>query len=1049
MMLKIWLAVFMLTFSASSFAIGVTIATALGGAAVLGAFGAGAIAFAINMVVSVVISKAFANNPSYDNGISGGSENPGNRQQLPPATDNKLPVVYGSAYVGGTVTDLTISENNQELYYVLSICEVTNTNLGQTADTITFGDIYFGGKKVQFQGNGYTVASLLDESTGVADTTVNGKIEFFLYNNGSNTPTNSPYTAIQVMQTAGLVYTWDNTKLMTNCAFAILHLSYSQSANIRGIEQTKFQVTNSRSNTGDCFYDYLINTRYGCAIPDSQINTTSLAALTTYSNGSFAYTDADGNPASQPRFKFNGTLDTKSTVMDNLQAMATSCDCLIKYNEITAKWGVIVQEPSVDYVMDINDSNMISAIQITPLDIASSYNVVECKFPDNSNQDSFNSATFDLSEIDPALLYPNEPINKVSLSLPLVNNSVTAQYLATRVLKAGREDLQVQVSVNFVGIQLESGDLVTITNSNYGWVAKPFRINKVIQQFNDDGSIAVQLNMSEYNATVYDDTPVTQFQPAPNTGISDPTFFGIPPAPSVIAQFPDVTNPYFVIQARTSPSGITQYAEIWYSAYSNPLQEQMYFAGTSEIQSNGTPWNVNTLLPNITLNNIPAGNWYFFSRMVNSLASSAYSSASSLLQWRPSTYQFSLKYLSVAYADDILGTGFSLNPRGKTYYGLFNSDSPSVNTDPVDYTWYLAPTAFNSSGALIYLLYSNRTGRKFSFSSGFAAYAANTGSFVPTSTLVYDPSLWAGLPDGTNLIDLDIRTGQLIQTGTTTVGTGEIAVTNNAQGNIVASLQQYLDFGGPYTKTASAATITVDIYGRIVGFESPDDFDYSQQSFTATSGQTVFTVTRGAGYISGQCWVMQNGCILDPSEYTDTGGSTGTVTLNIGATLGDIITITSFKSVNATSGVYASFTLNSATLTNQATYTATGYTLNTGFELLFLNGTIVNAQDYDISGQDITFIANATGFLQILQWTPNNLGVANGTPVNVDAFTIVGQTIYPFSYNINAFNLFSNGVLLKQSTDYTTATGTYTLANTPDNITTIMVQQTFARTGAV
>jgi hypothetical protein len=1048
-MLKIWIAIFLLTFSASSFAIGVTIVAALGGAAVFGAFGAAAIAFAINMVVSIVITKAFANNPSFDNGISGGSPDPGNRQQVPPATDNKLPVVYGTAYVGGTVTDLSISENNQELYYVLSICEVTNTNSGQTPDNITFGDIYFGGKKVIFQGNGYTVASLLDESTGVEDTTVNGRIEFFLYKNGSNSPVNSSLTAIQVMQTSGLVYTWDDTKLMTNCAFAILHLTYSQSANIRGIEQTKFEVTNARTNTGDCFYDYLVNTRYGCAISSSQIDTTSLDALTAYSNENFTYIPYGGGYATQPRFKFNGTLDTKSTVMENLQSMATSCDCLIKYNEITAQWGVIVQKPSVDYVMNINDSNMISAIQITPLDIASSYNVVECKFPDNSNQDAFNSTTFDLAEIDPELLYPNEPVNKVSLSLPLVNNSVTAQYIANRTLKSGREDLQVQVTVNFVGIQLESGDLVTLTNSNYGWVAKPFRINKVVQQFNDDGSIGVQLNMSEYNATVYDDTLVTQFNPSPNTGISDPTFFGIPEAPQITAQYPTATNPSFVLQVRTAPAGITQYAEVWYSAFTNPLQEQMYFAGTSEIQSNGTPWDVYTILPNITLTNIPAGDWYFFSRMVNSLASSAYSPHSTLLQWRPSTYQFTDRYLNVAYADAIDGTGFSLNPRGKTYYGLHNTPGTDVSTDPADYTWYLAPSAFNSSGALIYLLYSNRTGRKFSFSSGFAAYAANTGSFVPTSTAVYDPSIWAGLPDGTNNIDLDARTGQLIQTGTTTVGTGEIAVTNNAQGNIVASLQQYLDFGGPYTKTSSVATLTVDIYGRIVGFEAPDDFDYTQQTFIATSGQTVFTVTRGSSYISGQCWVMKNGCKLSPSEYTDTGGSTGTVTLSVGAATGDIITITSFRSVNAGTGTYASFTLNNATLTNQATYTASGYTLNTGYELLFLNGTIVNAQDYDISGQDITFIGNASGNLEVLQWTPNNLGVANGTPVNIDAFTIIGQTIYPFSFNINAFNLFSNGVLFKQGTDYTTATGTYTLSNTPDNITTIMVQQTFARTGAV
>ena len=359
-MRKLFLAIFLLCFAVPSYAFGTMIAFALveAGAFALTSMAAVATAMAINMVVAVIVSKAFANQNSFDQGTSGSSPNPGNRQQVPPATDNKLPVVYGSAYVGGTITDLSISSDNQQLYYVLSICEVTSTNSGQTADAITFGNIYYGGKRVVFQGDGFTVASLLDESTGAYDTSVNGRIQIFLYSNGSNSPANSSQTAISVMQTAGLIYTWDSSKLMSNCAFAIVHLSYSQSAGIRGIEQTKFQVTNARTNTGDCIYDYLINTRYGCSIPSAQVDSTSLAALTTYSNELFTYTGYTSGTLTQSRFKFNGTLDTTRTVMQNLQDMASCCDCLIKYTEITGLWGVVVQSPTYTVAMDINDSNM-------------------------------------------------------------------------------------------------------------------------------------------------------------------------------------------------------------------------------------------------------------------------------------------------------------------------------------------------------------------------------------------------------------------------------------------------------------------------------------------------------------------------------------------------------------------------------------------------------------------------------------------------------------------------------------------------------------------
>lgn len=1007
------------------------------------------VAMAVTMVASAIATRAFANQSQPDGmGGSSATPDPGNRQQIGPATNNKLPIIYGTAWTGGTIVDMSISADNQQLYYVLALSEVTNSNSGQTPDTISFGDIYYGGKKVQFQGNGYTVASLLDESTGAVDTAVNGRIEFYLYRNGSGNPANSPFSAVQVMQASGLTYTWDSSKLMSNCAFAIIHLSYSQSANVRGIEQTRFQITNSRANTGDCIYDYLINTRYGAALPASQIDTTSLAALTTYSNEVITYTPYSGGSATQARFKFNGVLDTLRPIMDNLQDMSSCCDCLIKYNEITAKWGVIVNKSSYTVAMDINDSNMVSAIQITPIDLAGSYNVVEAKFTDNTSQDAFSTATLDLAVIDPALLLPNEPVNKVSISLPYVNNNIQAQLIANRILKAAREDLQIQVSTNFVGIQLEAGDVVTVTNANYGWVAKLFRVNKVIQQFNEDGSVVCQLTLMEFTPAIYDDISITEFTPSPNTGIGDPTFFGSLSAPSIYGSSETANIPYIQIQAYTAPYGITQYVEIWYSAFSNPLATQMVFAGTSEIKSNGSPYSTFTLIPPVTLTNVPSGDWYFFTRCVNSLASSSYSPASTLFAWRPRTFQYTQRYLSVAYADSSTGTGFSYSPRGKTYYGLFNQDNATPNPTASNYTWYLAPSAFNTTGALIYLLYTNRNDRRFSFSTGFAAYAAGSGSFVPTSTAIYDPTIWAGLPDGTNMIDLDIRTGQLTATGTTSVGTGELSIINNPDGTLRAQLQEYLDFGGPYTKTSSVALLTIDVYGRVVGFETPDDFNYTQAVFTATAGQTVFNVTRSSTYISGQCWVFRNGLILDPSEYTDTGGSTGIVTLGIGALADDIITIISFRSQNSSTGVYASFTRNSATLTNQAIYTASGFTLNTGYELLFLNGTIVNAEDYDISGQDITFLSNTTGNLQIIQWSPNNLGVANGTPVNVDAFTIIGQTLYSFAYNINAFNLYGNGCLYKQGTDYTIATNTYTLANTPTTNTNLLVQQTFARTGA-
>ena len=1002
--------------------------------------------YAITMVVSMAISFAVSSVIGGPNSPSSPSQrDPGNRTQIPPATSNKLPVVYGTSYIGGTVIDLSITDNDQTMYYVLALTEVTNTNPGQTPDTVSFGDVYFAGKKCVFDATKqYQVNSLLDESTGESETNVKGKVNFYFYSNGSNTPTNSDQTAIQVMSNSALAYKWDATKLMTNCAFVIMKLTYSVTANIRGLVQTKFQVTNSRHEPGSCLYDYLINTRYGAAIPAAQIDTASLDALDVYSNESFTYTDYEGGTTTQTRFRFDGVVDTQRAIMATLQDMTSSCDCLLRYNEITAQWGVIVQSPSYTVAMAINDSNVISGIQVTPIDLSNSFNIAEVKFPDKANQDTFNTSTFDLAQIDPALLFPNEPINKQSVTVPFCNDDVRAQYLGNRFLKAAREDLQVTLSINYVGLQLSAGDIITLTNLNYGWVDKLFRTNKVTQTFKDDGSIVVNLLLMEFNPTVYDDVAITQFQPSPNSGIGDPLVFGTVPPPIVETEYPTAVNPLFLVEVTTPAAGISQYAELYYTAFSSPTEAQLIFAGTSEVQANGTPWNTNTVLPLISLAGIPSGDWYFVTRMMNSLGASSFSLPSAVFEWRPTTFQYNEQYLVVAYADTITGTGFDLNPRNKSYYGLINQSSITPSIDPAAYSWYLAEPAF---GTTIYPLYTNRTGRKISFDTGFAIYASGTAAFVPYETNLFDPTIWAALPDGINYIDLDVRTGQLLKVGTTSVGTGEIAVSNNADGVVIAQLAPYLDFGeGVYTYTGSAATLTIDIYGRVVGFTTPDTFEMTISTFTATSGQTLFSVSRDASYLVGQCFVFNQGTLCQTSEYTDAAGG---VTFGTGVVLDNIITVISFRSTNSSTGTYASFSRNSATLTSAGSYTASGFTLISGYELLFLNGAVVNEQDYDIIGQTITnFPDVTTGDLEIIQWSANNLGVPNGTPVNAVIQTIIGQVTYPFSFTSDGFNLYQNGVLLKLGTDFTTVVGAYTLANIPDTVSNVILQQTFARAGA-
>ena len=530
------------------------------------------------------------------------------------------------------------------------------------------------------------------------------------------------------------------------------------------------------------------------------------------------------------------------------------------------------------------------------------------------------------------------------------------------MLKAGREDLQVSVSANFEGIQLEAGDVVTITNANYGWTEKLFRVMKVTEEFASNGAVTVSLILSEFNPAVYDDSPITEFQPSPNTGIPNPLVFGTLVAPKISNLQSNASVPTFDVTATTPIGGVTQYANIYYSAFSTPSESQLIFAGTTQVQPGGSPYPTNYEMPPLTVS-IPAGTWYFFSKMVNSLGTSALSPASSVVNWKPFTLQFVKRFLMIAYADNATGTsGFSYNPRNKAYFGIYNNDTTSGGTNPALYTWYSTGTNFSTDN---YLLYANRTNRKFSFAVGNAGYTNLGGSFVPTETSIYDITVWSGLLDPNSgvqsYIDLDVRTGQLINAGYSGANQndGFLSVTNNTDGSMRVSLQKFLNFGnGVYTKSFSAATLTIDVYGRVIGFTESDEFFSTETIYTATSGQTTFANNHTVGWML----IFRNGVLLDPSEYTET--STNFVLANPCAA-GELI-LTLFMRGVSTSENYLDLNITIASSTsNSVTYNGLPYNqVSVGDVLTFANTgtpTQYTVQSVNQTTKVITFTGSISG----------------------------------------------------------------------------------------
>jgi hypothetical protein len=971
------------------------------------------VSFGLSQIVSRIFAPDSSSNQAVDNGV---------RQQVPPSSTNSIPVVYGDAYMGGSFVDAALSTDAKTMYYVLAISHISPN--GQFSFDQT--DMYWGDRKITFDGTDQTKVVSLTDSAGNIDTKVSGNLFIALYKSteaGVITSVNGAALPTTYMGGSDLPVElrWAaSNRQMNGLGFAIVKMNYNREAETTNMQTLTFSVSHylngsGAAKPGDVWYDYITNEKYGGAMPADLVDATSATALNTYSDGLIPYTDTTG-AQTQPRYRINGVLDTGQSCLNNINSIMIVCDSWNQYNAAQGKWSIVInKEASTAYAFD--DDSIVGEIRVSAYDITSSVNQIEAEFPSGQNRDQ---SDFVYYETPAGLLYPNEPINKQSVQFAMTNDSVQAQYLATRILEQAREDLIVSFSTAYVGIQVDAGDVVTVTNSSYGWTNKPFRVMRVSEVSLPDGNLGASFELNEYNAQVYDDQDITKYIPAPNSDLPDPSFFGPIPAPTVASSFPSAVVPSFNVQPSMGTASFATYAEIWYSAFSTPTATQILLGGTTSLPSNGVPYAVGQTLPTVNLA-IPAGNWYLFSRLVNPIANSEYSPASTVFAWRPTTFQYVDRYIAVAYADNATGTsGFSFDPRNKAYYGLYNNVTANGGTDPTLYKWYLSPVNFGTS-VDNYLLYANRSNRKFSFAVGNAGYVNLGGSFVPSETSVYDSTVWSALLDPSggvqSFIDLDQSTGQVIINGFSSPNQndGFLSITNNTSGQMRVNLQQFLNFGsGIYTKSFTAATLTVDVYGRVVGFLEQDEFFYTETVYTATAAQTTFSNTHTVGWIL----VFRNGVLLDTSEYSET---STTVVMTTACAAGEVIVIFYMRGVSTSASyVQTNMTIASST-SNTITYNnAPWQIINVGDNLTFTDTgtpTQYTVQSINTTTKVITFTTTIAGATAGNQVFIARAAGSNYSPFSRYTFALSSATTYtPTTWAIQngAESIYVNGLQINE-----------------------------------
>jgi len=533
------------------------IASAIGVTSVLGV---AAINFGVRVLASAVVSSLISNRAqppaAGPTGTQSASQTTGSRVMLPASTDNKIGVVYGSAFISPAMIDAKISIDQKTMWYALALCEVTDTGvmtLGNV-DSATHSNIFWGDKELVFDASDKTKVIKWVNSNGEEDTKVNGYMNVYMYKNGSFQGANTATTAVDVMSDSQIAAAerWNGPRYatasgsatMAGVSFVIIKLVYNQDAGIVGLDQFKIKVSNSLNRPGEVIQDYLTNKRYGCGIPYSQVDEVSIAALNAYSDQLIDYTNTSGGTSQQPRYRVNGPINTGINCLNNLQYLVDTCDSWLQWNEAVAKWSVIANRSYLDYttyekLFVVSETNMTSGVNVSPVDLNSTFNLVESQFPNAKIKDQTD---YNFIYLDDADKNPNEPINKLVIQFPQVNNSVQAHYLATRRLIQSREDLVVNFSTDYSGIQIDAGDVIRVRHSVYGWGPyagnptnpdKLFRVEQVQESKSEDGNLGVHLSLIEYNNQVYENIDITDYEPAANTGLTDPTIVGKPLPPTI------------------------------------------------------------------------------------------------------------------------------------------------------------------------------------------------------------------------------------------------------------------------------------------------------------------------------------------------------------------------------------------------------------------------------------------------------------------------------------------------------------------------------------
>ena len=479
-------------------------ATAIGGAVVAGVGAIGAIgattiiggitvgslaytavtAFAINALTKKSLAKARSAAASVAAAQKGYGTNV---NAVSPASDHAI--IYGQQRVGGVIFYRSITNDQQYLHTLLALA-------GHECEEI--GTVYADNVALTLDGNGFVTND--DFQIKDADgNTVNSALRINKHLGTSGQAADADLVSEDSA--------WTNAHAAKGIAYIYIRAEFDTSVFPQGLPtfsaivkgkkvfDPRTSTTAWSSNAALCLRDYLISD-YGLGAESTEINDTvfSTAANTCDENVTLS------GGGTEKRYTVDGAFVTALPPDDVIVDLVASMAGIIYYSQ--GQWGVKAGE-FTSSVLTLDEDDLRSNLQVnTRHSRRDNFNTVSGMFsgPDTEYQPTdfpqITSSTF-------VTVDGGETVVQ-DIPLPFTSTASRAQRIAKIALYRNREQLTISGTFGLRALQLQIGDVVSITNTRLGFSSKTFEVVDWKFGFGTDLTLEVSMVLREISSPVFD-----------------------------------------------------------------------------------------------------------------------------------------------------------------------------------------------------------------------------------------------------------------------------------------------------------------------------------------------------------------------------------------------------------------------------------------------------------------------------------------------------------------------------------------------------------------